>query len=130
MTSVEEALVDAFIVRAKRERYKAFLANPKRRRSIVEKLDHCGDIDLRYATEIPSNVDVAAFLRGRGAPPSCHLISAASTLDGKQMDLKDAIAEVEARMSGTLVGCIPGRLAYYYDEAGTRRLLLQKAASP
>lgn len=129
MQSLEDALVDAFIVPAKRERYKTFLASQKRRRSIVQRLDHCGDIDLRYATEIRSNVDVVALLRSRGAPESCHVISACSALDGKEMALKDAIGEIEVRMSGTLVGCIPGRLAYYYDESGMRRLLLQKAAS-
>ena len=28
---------------------------------------------------------------------------------------------------GTIVSCLPGRLAYYYDEEGARRMLLERA---
>lgn len=42
------------------------------------------------------------------------------------MALQKAIDETEARM-GTLIGCVPGRLAYYYGEAGEQRLLLERA---
>lgn len=127
MQSLEEALVDAFIVPAKRERYKGFLANRKRRGKLLDGLNHCSDFDPRYATEIPSKTDVFALLRSRGAPESCHVISDVKELDGKTMPLQEAIDETEAHMWGTLIGCVPGRLAYYYGEAGEQRLLLEKA---
>ena len=127
MRSVEDALVDAFIVPAKRERYKALLANRRRRATFLDGLNHCRDLDLRYATEISSSTDVVALLRSRGAPESCHVISDVKALDGKEMALQDAIAETEARMLGTLIGCLPGRLAYYYGESGEQRLLLERA---
>ena len=130
MQTLEEALVDAFIVPAKRERYKGLLANRKRRAKLLDGLNHCHDFDPRYVTEIPSNSDVVALLRSRGAPESCHIISDVNELDGKRMLLQNAIDETEARMCGTLIGCVRGRLAYYYGEAGEQRLLLERAPNP
>lgn len=127
MQSNEEALVDAFIVPKKRDRYKAFLANPKRRAEFLDGLNHCSDFDSRYASEIPSGTDVVALLQSRGAPKFCHVISDVKILDGKRMPLIEAIHESEANMFGTLIGCIPGRLAYYYGECGEQRLLLESA---
>ena len=131
MRSREEALVDAFIVPAKRERYKMLLASNKSRARILDELNHLCDLNSRYAIEIPSKSDVAALLRRRGAPERCHVISDVAELDGSEMDgsemlLQDAIDKTETYMWGTLIGCIPGRLAYYYGEAGEQRLLLER----
>jgi hypothetical protein len=127
MQSFEEALIDAFIVPAKRERYKGQLVKPKRRAKVLDGLNHCSDFDPRYATEVPSNVDVVALLRSSGAPEACHVISDVKELDGREMGLREAVDEIEIHMRGTLIGCIPGRLAYYYGEAGEQRLLLERA---
>ena len=126
MQSHEEALVDAFIIPAKRQRYKELLGNPRRRAKILNGLNHCSDFDPRYATEIPSTTDVFALLRSRGAPEFCYIISDVKELDGKTMPLQQAIQEAEEHTWGTLIGCIPGRLAYYYDEDGLQRLLLER----
>ena len=127
MQSLEQALVDAFIIPAKRKRYKELLAKRKRRAKLLDGLNHCSDFDPRYAIEIPSKTDVVAMLRSRGAPESCHVISDVEDLDGRRMPLQEAIDEAEANMQGMLIGCIPGRLAYYYGEAGEQRLLLERA---
>lgn len=127
MQSHEEALVDAFIVPTKRGRYKTFLASPRRRVKLLEALNHCRDLDGRYATEIRSGIDVVSLLRQRGAPELCHVISYVAELDGREMALQEAVEESETHMEGTLIGCIPGRLAYYYGEAGEQRLLLERA---
>lgn len=126
MKSLEDALVDAFIVPAKRERYKGHLADLRRRAKILDGLNHCIDFDPRYTTEIPSKTDVVALLRSRGAPDSCHVLSDARELDGREMLLREAVDETEAHMLGTLIGCVPGRLAYYYGEGGEQRLLLER----
>lgn len=47
-------------------------------------------------------------------------------LDGRRMPLEEALARIEACMGGTLVGCVPGRLAYDYGECGERRVLLER----
>ena len=128
MRDLEEALVDAFIVPAKRERYKALLASKKRRKKLLDGLNHLADLDARYATPIPSNADVLALLKSRGAPDRCHVLSDGLELDGREMSLRDAIDAAERAMLGTLVGCIPGRLAYYYGESGEQRMLLERRA--
>lgn len=121
----EDALVNAFIRPAKRTRYRMLLAG-KRRSQILNRLDHLPDIDPRYAIEISSAANVAMLLRDRGARGLCHLVSSVRELDGRWMPLEEALDRTEVCMGGTLIGCIPGRLAYYYGEAGERRLLLER----
>lgn len=96
MKSLEDALVDAFIVPAKRERYKGHLADRRRRLEILDGLNHCDDFDPRYASSVPSKTDVVALLRSRGAPDSCHVISDARELDGREMLLQEAIPNPSA----------------------------------
>ena len=44
------------------------------------------------------------------------------------MPLAEAVWQAEMAGWGTLLGCVPDRLAYYYDEVGLRRMLLERAA--
>lgn len=122
----EEALVDAFIIPAKRARYKAFLADSKKRSKLLNGLNHLGDLDPRFATEISAKADVVALLRARGAPEECHIVSDIRELDGKEMPLEEAIEEVVAGEADTLIACVDGRLAYYYGEQGEQRVLLER----
>jgi hypothetical protein len=124
----EEALVRAFIAPERRTRWLEGLASAKRRRKQLDRLNHCRDLDDRYATAVPSSADVAALLRSRGAPETCYVLSDTPGLDGREMPLAEAVCEAELAGWGTLLGCVPGRLAYYYDEAGLRRMLLERAA--
>jgi hypothetical protein len=48
-------------------------------------------------------------------------------IDGRELPLAEAVDRAELGGFGTIVSCIPGRLAYYYDESGARRLLLSRA---
>jgi hypothetical protein len=50
-------------------------------------------------------------------------------LDGKTLPLAKAVNDVEIMPKngwGTIVSCIPGELAYYYDEEGERYAILQR----
>ena len=40
--------------------------------------------------------------------------------------LAEAVAEVAIGGWGTIISCLPGQLAYYYDECGERRMLLER----
>jgi hypothetical protein len=120
----EEATIRAFIVSAKRDRYISLLASAKRRRKFLDCLNHCRDIDERHITELPSNVGAAALLRSHGAPDNCYVISDNSEIDGRVMPLPEAIDQAEFNGWGTIICCIPGQLAYYIDEAGSKRRLL------
>jgi hypothetical protein len=123
----EEAIIRAFIAPARRARWLQLLASPQRRSAFLDRLNHCRDIDERFATPLPSNADVVRLLRGRGAPETCYVISDTAENDGLQFSLEEAIERTIVGGWGTLVSCIPGKLAYYYDECGTRRMLLERS---
>ncbi len=126
MHSCEEATIRAFIGPSRRDRWLAKLLSPKRQ-SFLDRLNHLADLDERYATPLSPGVDPLSALRSRGAPATCFAISDLPSLDGRELPLKEAIEQIEAGGMGTILCCIPGRLAYYCDEAGTgRRLLLEQ----
>ena len=128
ITNIEDATVRAFIVPAKRDRYAALLANPAKRAKILDLLNHCRDFDARYATALASTTDIPALLRSRGAAQTCHVISDFREIDGREMPLDDAVAGADESGLGTLLCCVPGRLAYYVGERGEQRLLLMREA--
>lgn len=120
----EAAIIDAFIAPHRRERWRISLRSDKRRRTFLDCLNHCRDFDPKYAQPLASNADVLALLQSHGAGERCHVVSAAAEIDGQEMPLPDAIAAAAQYGWGTILSCIPGRLAYYYDECGERRFLL------
>ncbi|MFO0798318.1 MAG: hypothetical protein U0804_12645 [Gemmataceae bacterium] len=126
-TAHDEAVVRAFITPARRGRWLEALADPTRRPAFLDRLNHCPDLDPRFAVAVPRGADVADLLRSRGAPLTCYVLSATEALDCRELPLGEAVAAVEAGGWGTIVSCLPGRLAYFYDECGERRLLLERA---
>jgi hypothetical protein len=122
----EEATIRAFILPERRPRYLEQLGAPRRRAKFRLRLAHCHDLDRRFAT--PACDVTAAELRDLGAPEQCHLISESPELDGREMPLSEALAEIHFQYFGTIVCCIPGRLAYYHGEDGQRQYLLVRNA--
>jgi hypothetical protein len=122
----EEQTIKAFMLKERRERYLSFLSNNKRRKEVLDRLNHCKDFDERFMQWLPSNADIVDILLKAGSPSEVYVISD-SKMDGKIMPLSDAIHETAMTGSGTIVSCIPGKLAYYYDEFGERRGLLKKS---
>jgi hypothetical protein len=122
----EEATIRAFFSPLRRSRWLESLASPKRRNMILDKLNHCKDLDHRFATLLPSNIDVVNVLKSHGAPKSCYVLSSTLALDGCELELSEAISQIELAGWGTIISCIPGQLAYYYDECGERRFLLAR----
>jgi hypothetical protein len=53
-------------------------------------------------------------------------MSSIAALDARELPLAEAVTETELGGWGTLISCVPGRLAYYYDESGDQRLLLER----
>ncbi len=93
---------------------------------MLDRLNHCRDIDERFAASLSSNTNVVNMLRLRGAPATCYVLSGFEELDGREFLLEEAVIETVSGGWGTIVSCIPGKLAYYYDECGERRMLLQR----
>jgi hypothetical protein len=126
----EEALVRSFIVRPKRDRWVALLANPRRRRAITVTLAHLRDLDPRWRVRLPSDRDGVASveheLLARGAGPTCHLVSESRALDGRRLPLPEALGAVIGSSVGTLISCVPGTLAFYEGEDPEERVLLHR----
>jgi hypothetical protein len=129
MNEIEEAIIRAFITPARRTRWLESLASAKRRARMLDHLNHCRDLDERYVTLLPSNTDVVALLRSRGAPAMCYVLSDTKEIDGQMLPLPEAIGTVEMGGWGTIISCITGQLGYYYDECGARRMLLERSAT-
>lgn len=121
----EEAIIRTFFEPSKRERYLTLLSG-RRRRKTLDKLNHFAHLDRRFITELDSKTDIASLLRQHEAPATCYVISDIPEIDGREMDLDDALAEAEDGEWSTIIGCLPGKLAYYRGEYGSVRALLKK----
>ena len=113
---VEEATLRAFIRRERRQRYVALLSSRVKRKKLLRELPHrvAHDLDDRFAWRVPREADSPSgmydWLRQRGAPERCHVISEVSEIDGTEMDLREALEQIYASDMGTLISCIPGWL--------------------
>lgn len=122
----EEAFIRAFIDPPRRPRWLESLASPGRRPAFLDRLNHCRDLDERYIHPAPPASETASHLRSLGAPSTCRVISCTSSIDGSDLPLAEALDRAEQGGWGTILCCVPGRLAYYYDELGERRFILKR----
>jgi hypothetical protein len=128
----EQAMVKAFIVTRKQQRWLDFLADSKRRRDILRTLPHLRDLDERFLLQVPapqSTSVILEMLRQRGAPEYCHVVSESAGLDARTLPLKEALELIVGIGTGTLVSCIPGRLGYFEGEDNGTRFILERGAA-
>lgn len=124
----EHALIAAFVKRSKRDRYREILSNPRLRHKFTNQLAHFADFDPKYRLPIPSNklfVDnIALELQKRHSPNVVFAISEDPALDQKELPLVEALKEIVGRGMGTVLSCIPGRLAFVETE--DERFILER----
>ena len=76
----EQALINAFVVPSKRERFCGFVADPRKRDKLIRTLSHFSDFDPRYVVSIPRSEQdarsILRLLREHGAGPHCYSMSA------------------------------------------------------
>lgn len=124
----EHSLIAAFVKRSKRDRYREFLSNPRQRHKFTNKLAHFTDFDPKYCLCIPSNklfVDnIAIELQRRHSPSIVFAISEDPALDRKELALLEALPQIVGRGMGTVLSCIPGRLAFVETE--DERFILER----
>lgn len=124
----EQAFVEFFVQRPRRERALLCLANPKKRRKFVDEFAHHGTYILapeclRSMKPSQHNPDsIYAILRSLGAPDTCHVISE-SSFDGMEMELLAALKKIVGYGMGTVISCLPGRLGYFEGELRERYIL-------
>ena len=124
----EDATIRAFVVPAKRDRLLALFGSPRRRKQARDALNHFAGWDPRFAQDVHSSADVIALLRKAGAPSECHVMSDSEELDNRDMPLAEAVSACEAFSFASVLGCVPGELAFFFDEvaAPRNRVLLRR----
>jgi hypothetical protein len=125
-------LFTAFVLPQRQERYVRLLESRKGRAKLRASLAHLKDLDPRHARRIAANehdpAAIARQLKARGAPTDCYLLSESTELDDKVLPLENALTMIVGRGLGTLLSCVPGRLAYYEGEEAGERYILERAA--
>ena len=118
----EEALIDAFFLPSKKERYKGFVGAARSRKKFLAELCHFTGLDKRFRHEIPgaqqTSQGIVGLLKRNGAGDQCFVISDVKAIDARRLGLEDAVATVLGRTFGTFLSCRPGRLAYFENEDG------------
>jgi hypothetical protein len=127
----EEAFAKAFIISEKRARFSQFLANPKRRKEMLNRLSHHLPYLPGLAIDVPGGQDfpeeLEKLLRARGAGPSCHVIADRLNADGRELPLREALDLICLHEFGAILSCIPGRLAYYKPQSPGHGIILQRS---
>ena len=117
----ESLFVKAFIQREKWARYLKLLPDRGRRKEVLVHLNRKWDYRPEFATEVPNDQDypeaLERLLIHRGAPPTCHVMVSGLPQDGRDLPLRAALDLACLHKYGSLLSCIPGRLAYYRPEA-------------
>lgn len=115
-----EPLIVEFIKRSKRERYREILSKPHLRHKFTKALPHFSDFDPQYRVSLPSDKlsadKVIRELQKRNSPGIVLAISEDPTLDQKEVPLVDAVNRIVGQGIGTVLSCIPGRLAFVETE--------------
>jgi hypothetical protein len=124
----EQAVVRAFLLPVRQERYLEFLKTPKNRKKFIAVLAHFKHLDPKFATSISGSQsrssEIVKLLVKKGSGDKCWVISENAELDAREIDLKTALQETVGRQMGTFISCIPGKLAYFEDEDG--RYILER----
>jgi hypothetical protein len=130
---IEKALFESFIVPKKKQHYLELLDTDRGRKKIRLGLDHFGDLDPSFCHRIkPSEQhlpNILQALNDLGAPSACYVMSSADELDGREMDLSEALSDIIGRGMGAFVSCLTGRLAYFESEERNERYLCHRKAS-
>lgn len=127
----EEAVVRAFMVKDKQERSLYLLSRPDRRRKFTDGLAHFKWLDMRFAQQIPASTahtaaELISLMRRKGAGKVVWIISEYAPIDGREMSLEDAMEQTWDLCRGTILSCIPGKLAFFRGEEMRSEYLLER----
>ena len=126
----EQEFVRSFIQKERRERSSFLLSDPNRRREFTTKLAHFNWLDERFATSVPGSMahtsaELVSLLKQNGADPIVWVISEDRSIDGRALALQEAMDSIWGRSVGSVLSCVPGKLAFYRGEEMKSELLLK-----
>lgn len=126
----EAAFAKAFLASEKRARFVQFLADPKRRKEMLDRLNRDLPYMPGFATGVPSHQDypdeLEKLLKAKGAGPTCHVIADGLKADGRELPLREALNLICMHERGAILSCLPGRLAYYKPESPGQGILFER----
>lgn len=128
MNQHEIGFLDFLVEPTKRRMGTLLELGPKRRSDVRALMDHSVKLHPLYCKHLTDGEadakSVEVRLRELGAPPTCFVVSADRSLDGRELPLGDALNAVVAKGNGAFVSCIPGRLGFYeYEDMNSSYLL-------
>jgi hypothetical protein len=126
----EEEFVRSFIQKERRERCSYLLSNPARRREFTNSLAHFKWLDDRFSASIPGSVahtasELASLLEKEGAGSTVWVISEDRSLDGRSLPLREAMESIWGTSMGSVLSCVPGKLAFFHGEGMKSERLLR-----
>lgn len=128
----ETGFVKAFIERGKWARFLQLLPQRNRRKEVLVSLNRKLNYLHDLATEVPNDQDypeaLERLLKAKGAPDTCHVVANGLALDGREVPLREALETICLHKFGSIISCLPGRLAYYRPEAPGAGVILAKDA--
>lgn len=125
----EEEFFRAFTVPAHRARFLSLLESKKGRDKLVRLLDHFDESNFQHAMRIPVDqqaaFEIEKLLRRKGSFEICHIMSTNHESDQKKLPLDHALKATIGNGFGTIISCIPGKLAYFEGEEPNERYILE-----
>ncbi len=126
----DRAVIESFIQQSKRQRWLELMQSEKGRNKLRSALAHFAGFDPATIVPISPNQQdprsIHRLLTDSGAPRFCSLISENANWDELDMELDIALKEIVGYGFGTIVNCVPGKLAYFEGEGPKRRFILKK----
>ena len=128
MNEHEQGLL-AFLEDNDRRRLSALLSREgSGRQKVRDRMDHAIRLAPEHCERLTGHRRavgaVEIELRRWGASDYCHVLSANSEIDGRDLPLAEALVAVIGGGHGAFVSCLPGRLGLYeYEDAGSTFLL-------
>jgi hypothetical protein len=124
----EKAMIKTFVVRDMQKEFLSFLTRPEDRWKFTRELATFPWFEMRFAKPVQWRVNpslsefgqtlsgisnVSFMLRSKGAGDTCWVISGNPQIDAHEIELTAAIGYAIESDSGTILSCIPGKLAYF-----------------
>jgi hypothetical protein len=127
----EAEFIRRFVIPQKRRRHLSLLESHKGRKKLLEALDHFDELDPQYARLVPADAQtvshIEVLLKRKGALERCHVTSSNAGIDDREMPLRQALQETVGCGCGTIISCIPGKLAYFEGEEQNQRYILERS---
>jgi hypothetical protein len=114
-----DGFVDSFVDSTKRERYRSFISNPKKRSTFTDDLNHkvTGNLIAKYIVAKPPRYSSKTI---------AYLIADESEIDDRFVDAAQAINLIESAYFGAIASIIPGILIAFKEEAPSKLLWLYR----